>query len=117
MLPGVPCIYYGDEVAMQGYKDPFNRAYFDWDSQEKRIRPVLRNLARMRWDCDAFTDGTPELVKAQGGLLHLRRRGRTQTAEIIFNCSNALIAEQAFGKAAEVNPWGFTVLVEDNEDL
>ena len=117
MLPGVPCIYYGDEVAMQGYKDPFNRAYFDWDSQEKRIRPVLRNLARMRQDCDAFTDGTLELVRAQGGLLHLRRRGRTQTAEMIFNCSNSLIVEQAFGKTAEVNPWGFTVLVEDNEDL
>ena len=23
-LPGVPCVYYGDEIAMQGYRDPFN---------------------------------------------------------------------------------------------
>lgn len=27
-LPGVPCIYYGDEIATEGYHDPFNRTTF-----------------------------------------------------------------------------------------
>ena len=26
-LPGVPCLYYGDEIGMQGYRDPFNRGF------------------------------------------------------------------------------------------
>ena len=47
-LPGIPSIYYGDEIGMQGYKDPFNRAFFDWESRETRIRPVLQNLAALR---------------------------------------------------------------------
>lgn len=34
-LPGVPCIYYGDEAGQQGYKDPFNRRCYQW---VKRIR-------------------------------------------------------------------------------
>ena len=34
---------------------------------------------------------------------------------IILNRGPHLIAEEAFGKSTEVNPCGFTVLVEDNE--
>ena len=113
-LPGVPSIYYGDEIAMQGYRDPFNRAYFDWNSAEQRIRQVLRQLARLRSECDAFKNGRFELVKAEGDLLQYRRVGRTQTAEIVLNRSPRLVAVTAFGKTTEVNPWGFTVLVEDN---
>lgn len=30
-LPGVPCVYYGDERGMEGFRDPYNRAAFPWD--------------------------------------------------------------------------------------
>ena len=113
-LPGVPCIYYGDEIAMQGYRDPFNRAYYDWNSTERRLRGPLANLAELRRSCDAFKGGAIEWVEAAGDVLHFRRVGRTQTAEIILNRGEHLLATQAFGKAAEVNPLGFTILVEDN---
>ena len=113
-LPGVPCIYYGDEIAMQGYRDPFNRAYYDWNSTERRLRGPLANLAELRRSCDAFKGGAIEWVEAAGDVLHFRRVGRTQTAEIILNRGKHLLATQAFGKAAEVNPLGFTILVEDN---
>ena len=113
-LPGVPCIYYGDEIAMQGYRDPFNRAFYDWNSTEQRLRGPLATLARLRRECDAFDGGRLEIVSAKGDVLHYRRIGKTQTAEIILNRGRHLIAEQAFGKFAEVNPGGFTVLVEEN---
>lgn len=114
-LPGVPSVYYGDEIGMQGYKDPFNRAYFNWESHENRVRPVLKNLAELRKTCDAFYDGKMEMVKAEGDILHFRRVGKTQTAEMIFNRGGSLVAVEAFGKYAEVNPRGFSILVEDNE--
>ncbi len=32
--PGVPMIYYGDEIFMEGWNDPFNRRGMEWDSKE-----------------------------------------------------------------------------------
>ena len=114
-LPGVPCVYYGDEIGMQGYRDPFNRAYFDWNSTERRLRVPLTNLARLRRSCDAFDGGSMELVEASADVLHYRRVGKEQTAEIILNNGPHLIVRTAFGKQTEVNPGGFTILVEDNQ--
>lgn len=113
-LPGVPSVYYGDEIAMQGYRDPFNRAFYDWDSTENRLRGPLRTLAKLRRECDAFDGGRFEIISAEGDVLHYRRVGETQTAEIVLNRGPHLLAVEAFGKQTEVNPYGFTVLVEDN---
>ena len=99
---------------MQGYRDPFNRAYFDWSSTERRLRVPLANMAKLRRNCDAFDGGSIEMIEAQGDVLHYRRVGKEQSAEIILNRGPHLIARTAFGKQAEVNPCGFTILVEDN---
>jgi len=40
-LPGSPCIYYGDEVGLEGGRDPFCRKPMIWD-EEKQDRSLLR---------------------------------------------------------------------------
>ncbi len=113
-LPGVPCLYYGDEIGMQGYRDPFNRAFFCWDSHEKRLRPVLAQLAQLRHTCEAFRTGELRVLRAQDGILHYQRVGEVETAEIIVNRSENIIVEPlASGKHTEVNPMGFTIVVEE----
>ena len=36
-LPGVPCIYYGDEAGMVGRKDPFCRRCYPWGDENKKL--------------------------------------------------------------------------------
>ena len=113
-LPGVPCVYYGDEIAMQGYRDPFNRGFYLWDSHEDRLRPVISQLAELRRTCDAFREGELRVLRAEGGILHYQRIGEEEVAEIIANRTDHLIVEQlASGKFTEVNPMGFTITVEE----
>ena len=113
-LPGVPCLYYGDEIAMQGYRDPFNRAFFRWDAHEQRLRPVLAQLAQLRHTCEAFRTGQLRVLRAEDGILHYQRVGKVETAEIIVNRTEHIIVETlASGKSTEVNPMGFTIVVEE----
>lgn len=37
VLPGVPCLYYGDERQMKGEADPDNRAFFPWHNENQRV--------------------------------------------------------------------------------
>ncbi|HEY5488679.1 MAG TPA: glycoside hydrolase family 13 protein [Candidatus Limnocylindrales bacterium] len=57
-LPGAPCIYYGDEIGMEGRHDPDCRRAFPWDEP--------------RWNHDVldFTRAVVALRHAQGALRH-----------------------------------------------
>ncbi len=56
-LPGVPCIYYGDEAGMEGYRDPFNRACYPWGDGEKELTEWYQGLGEMRASCTALKQG------------------------------------------------------------
>ena len=50
-----------------------------------------------------------------GSEMCIRDSGKTETAEIIVNRSEHIIVEPlASGKHTEVNPMGFTIVVEEN---
>lgn len=52
-LPGVPSVYYGDEIAMEGLSDPYCRLPFDWRRQELGLTGLVRRLCMLRrqWHC------------------------------------------------------------------
>ena len=45
-LPGFPCVYYGDEAGMEGYRDPFNRCCYPWGKARRAPRGMFRALGR-----------------------------------------------------------------------
>lgn len=47
-LPGVPCLYYGDETGLTGGKDPENRAYFPWDNTDKALQDTVKKWYQWR---------------------------------------------------------------------
>ncbi|CAM3183164.1 glycoside hydrolase family 13 protein [Sporolactobacillus spathodeae] len=47
-LPGVPCIYYGDEAGLTGGKDPENRRFYPWGRENQRIKQIYYQAAQAR---------------------------------------------------------------------
>ena len=52
-LPGVPSIFYGDEIGLSGQKDPFCRKCFPWNRIDKKFLHFFKNLGKLR---NSFAD-------------------------------------------------------------
>lgn len=74
-LPGVPCLYSGDEAGTEGYADPFNRAPFPWGRQDAELTEWYRALGRLRARCACLKDGRLIPVAAAGDVLCYLRSG------------------------------------------
>ncbi len=47
-LPGIPCIYYGDEAGMTGASDPWCRGTYPWGHEDTDFREEVRRILRFR---------------------------------------------------------------------
>ena len=78
--PGAPCIYYGDEIGMEGGKDPDCRRTFPWDQLKARkalpIYKFIRELTRMRRENPVLRDGKMEIVRNGDTFSVVRTLGR-----------------------------------------
>ena len=58
---GIPSVYYGDEVGLEGYGDPFCRMPMPWNDMDSEYRREIleyyKMLGRMRLDEEAFAGG------------------------------------------------------------
>ena len=68
-FPGSPTVYYGDEVGMEGFEDPFNRRTYPWGREDRELLEHFKMLGALRRDCPALRRGTIHYVAARGPLL------------------------------------------------
>ena len=87
-LPGIPCIYYGDEVGMEGYRDPFNRATFPWGKEDKELQQWYIDLGRMRRECSCLADGDLVEFGSGGRTMGYIRRDDKKMLLCVFNADH-----------------------------
>ena len=56
-LPGIPCLYYGDERGLQGGSDPYCRGTFPWEQQDLALEEKIRALFWQRRNSPALQTG------------------------------------------------------------
>ena len=69
-LPGMPCIYYGDEAGLTGCRDPFNRGTYPWGHEDTELLAWYRALGALR--DNVMKHGKLQL-EAAGSLLSICR--------------------------------------------
>lgn len=89
-LPGMPCIYYGDEIGMQGFEDPFNRRYFDWDHRSEEIMAYYRTMGLLKNAYPALQTGFTRPYLVDGMTFGFTRETEKQKLYCICNVGSEL---------------------------
>ena len=71
--PGVPCVYYGDEIAMQGFKDPTNRRPYPWNGGDDKIRQQYKKFINERNNHTVLQTGELLTLHAEGDVVAFAR--------------------------------------------
>lgn len=84
-LPGVPCIYYGDEVGMEGYEDPFNRRTFPWQALDETILSLYKRMIKLRKDNRVLVTGEFEILYSYKSCLAFARYDKEKFLAVAVN--------------------------------
>ena len=86
-LPGVPCIYYGDEQGMTGVCDPYNRAPFE-ESDDKNVKDLFEyycSLTAMRKKSDVLIKGEARFIPVTEDVLIIFRYLEDEAVYAVIN--------------------------------
>ena len=92
-MPGVPCIFYGDELGIQGYGDPFCRACFPWDNMDgidpnAEMRTWIKRLTELRKSQKALSTGEFNYIYRIGYTYAYIRRNEDDRFVVLVNCDS-----------------------------
>ncbi|MBN2384963.1 glycoside hydrolase family 13 protein [bacterium] len=85
--PGTPCLYYGDEIGLEGEHDPGCRAAFPWQEQswDKELQAYVRRCLKLRNSHEALQQGLFQPIWATSDLISFIRKAETETLLVILN--------------------------------
>ncbi|NLM15790.1 MAG: glycoside hydrolase family 13 protein [Clostridiaceae bacterium] len=123
--PGCPVIYYGDETAMEGYRDPFNRRTFPWNQEDQGMQSWFARLGLLRQQLPVLRTGFVEFLYARGDCLAFRRylkNGLDVFGDIQEGPATVVVAINRHadrrkidgsGHSVDLEGYGFQLLIDD----
>lgn len=87
-LPGVPCVYYGDECGLLGGKDPFCRATYPWGRENHDILNFYEELGKLRTNLTVLCTGNFIPYHIDNHLISYIRSIDNNSILCIFNMYN-----------------------------
>ena len=97
---GIPSVYYGDEVGLEGYGDPFCRMPFPWKHIDEGYRAEIlsfyRMLGRLRGE-EAFNGGDFNILTHTESALVYTREKDTSKITVIVNRGDSFTYELTDG--------------------
>ena len=91
-LPGIPTIFYGDEVGLEGYSDPFNRMPYPWGKEDIDLLGFYKKVGKLRRKSRIYKDGEFSLVLLTSDTLVFSRSIENEYLLTVVNNSSKEIS-------------------------
>jgi glycosidase len=85
LLPGIPCIYYGDEIGMEGLEDPFNRFPMSWHCVCENLLEWYKTILSIRKNNRPLSTGGIKVIYCKKGLFVFDRYNTDERIRIFVN--------------------------------
>ena len=72
-LPGMPTVYYGDEVGLTGIADPICRMPYPWDNEDKELREQIAAINMARLSSDVLKRGETRITAVNADTVKVER--------------------------------------------
>lgn len=86
-LPGNPCVFYGDEVGVTGYKDPFSRPPYPYGKEDLELLEFYQKLGAFR-NLYKGAGSTIEVLEHDDDVFSLKRVNEKNTVFVAINRGN-----------------------------
>lgn len=87
-FPGSPTVYYGDELGLEGWEDPFNRGTYPQTGGDKELQAWFTLLGRLRQENPVLQRGAIRYLFTSGPLLAFAREADGRTLVTITNAGD-----------------------------
>ena len=84
-VPGLPCIYYGDEAGLYGYRDPFNRCCYPWKNEDNELIEFFMKIGKVRKTNNIFKDGYFRIIYIDNEICVFERFCENESIVIAVN--------------------------------
>ncbi|MBQ9188998.1 MAG: hypothetical protein IJ138_06720, partial [Clostridia bacterium] len=88
-IPGVPCLYYGDEAGQTGLRDPFNRKTYPWDTADQTLIQTVASLTTLREKHAVLRTGRMRMGAVGRDLFTVIRYDETDVVIVLVSRSDA----------------------------
>lgn len=82
--PGIPFVFYGSEIALDGGEEPDNQRQMDFRT-DKELIDYITSIAKIRNENPMLTRGSMEVLFEQDGMIVFKREYEGETSVIAIN--------------------------------